>query len=335
VKYAENICDLIGNTPMVRLTKTVADLKPIILAKLEFLNPSGSIKDRMAYYIITHGEKHGLLKPNDVIVDNTSGNTGSSGAMVAAAKGYRSLFTTPEKTSKEKRDLIKSFGAEIVVTPSDVPHDDPSSFYMQAKTLGSRPGHFYMDQYDSQVNVEGHYMTTGPEIWRDTDGRVTHFICGIGTGGTISGASKFLKEKNANIVTIGVDPKGSLFAAYMNSEPIPNPRPYKVEGIGTDVITKAFLKEYVDDVVQVDDRDAFRMARELCRSEGISAGGSSGAVLWAIRQCCGNLSENDVVVTILADGGIRYLSKMYNDEWMKEHGMLSDVGESEKIEEVR
>lgn len=335
MKYAENICELIGNTPMVRLTRTVADLKPLILAKLEFLNPSGSIKDRMAYYIITHGEKNGLLMPNDIIVDNTSGNTGSSGAMVAAAKGYRSLFTTPEKTSKEKRDLIKSFGAEIVVTPSDVPHDDPSSFYMQARTFGSKPGHFYMDQYDSQVNVEGHYTTTGPEIWRDTEGKITHFICGIGTGGTISGASKFLKEQNPNIVTIGVDPKGSLFAAYMKNEPIPSPRPYKVEGIGTDVITRAFLKEYVDEVIQVDDRDAFRMARELCRSEGISTGGSSGAMLWAIRQCCGNLSENDVVVTIFADGGIRYLSKMYNDEWMKEHGMLSDVEESEKVEKVK
>lgn len=334
MKYAENICELIGNTPMVKLTKTVADLKPLILAKLEFLNPSGSIKDRMAHYIISHGEKNGLLKPGDVIVDNTSGNTGSSGAMVAAAKGYKSLFAAPDKTSKEKRDLIKSFGAKIVITPSDVPHDDPASYYMQAKTIGSRPGHFYMNQYHSQVNVEGHYTTTGPEIWRDTEGKITHFICGIGTGGTISGASKYLKEQNPDIVTVGVDPRGSLFAAYMKDEPIPNPRPYKVEGIGTDVITQAFLKEYVDEVIVVDDRDAFYMARDLCRLEGISAGGSSGAALWAVREYCKNLSEDDVVVTIFADSGIRYLSKMYNDEWMKEHGMLSVVEENEKIEET-
>jgi len=330
LKYASNICDLIGKTPMVKLNDTVSDVPALVLAKLEFLNPCGSLKDRMAYYIITDAEESGLLKPGDTVVDNTSGNTGSAAAMVCAAKGYSSVFTTPEKTSKEKTDLIKSFGAEIIITPSDVPWDNPSSFYMRAKQIGEQPGHFWMDQYHSQINVEAHYRTTGPEIWEDTDGRVTHFICGIGTGGTISGASKYLKEKNPAIKTIGVDPVGSLFAAYMKDQPLPEPQPYKVEGIGTDVITKAFIREYVDDVLQVKDKDAFEMSRELCRREGISTGGSSGACLWAVRECCRDLKEDDVVVTIFGDGGIRYLSKMYNDEWMKEHGLMSAPNITEK-----
>ncbi len=315
---------------MVKLGGTVADLPPLILAKLEFLNPCGSIKDRMAHFMITYAEEHGLLEPGDTVVDNTSGNTGAGAAMVCAAKGYASLFTTPEKTSKEKKDLIKSFGAEVIITPSDVAWDDPASFYEQAKRIGELPGHYWLNQYHSEINVEGHYRSTGPEIWEDTDGKITHFVCGVGTGGTISGTAKYLKEMNPRIKVIGVDPVGSLFAAYLRNEPIPDPLPYKVEGIGTDVITKAFLKEYVDDIIQVTDRDAFRMSRELCRREGISTGGSSGACLWAIRQCCKELSEDNVVVTIFADGGIRYLSKMYNDEWMRKHGLLK---ESEVTEE--
>jgi cystathionine beta-synthase len=333
VNYARNICELIGRTPMVKLNDTVADLPPLVLAKLEFMNPCGSIKDRMAHYIISHGEENGLLEPGDTVVDNTSGNTGAGAAMICAAKGLSSLFTTPEKTSKEKVDLIKSFGADIIITPSDVPWDDPSSCYMQAKRIGEKPGYFWMDQYHSSVNVEAHYKTTGPEIWEDTEGRITHFVCGIGTGGTISGTSKYLKEKNPKIKTLGVDPVGSLFAAYMKNSPLPKPQPYKVEGIGTDVITKAFIKEYVDEVVQVADRDAFQMSRELCRREGVSTGGSSGACLWAIREYFKNLSEEDVVVTIFADGGIRYLSKMYNDEWMEENGLMpaqDTAGEKKK-----
>jgi len=324
VKYAENICDLIGNTPMVRLNATVDEIPGLVLAKLEFLNPCGSIKDRMAEYVVSHAEANGLIENDDIIVDNTSGNTGSAAAMVAAAKGYRSVFTTPEKTSKEKKDLMKSFGAEIIITPSDVPHDDPSSYYMQAKMLGEKEGYFYIDQYDSPVNVEAHYKTTGPEIWEQTDGKITHFVCGVGTGGTISGASQFLKEMNPEIVTIGVDPVGSLFHAFKRDEPIPQPRPYKIEGIGTDVITKAFYREYIDEVVQISDRDAFMTARELCRKEGISAGGSSGAVLCAIKRHCREVSPDSVIVTIFADGGIRYLSKMYNDEWMKDNGLLNE-----------
>jgi cystathionine beta-synthase len=335
VKYAQDICDLIGRTPLVRLNDTVADLPPLVLAKLEFLNPCGSIKDRMAHFMISYAEERGLLKPGDTVVDNTSGNTGAGAAMVCAAKGYTSVFTTPEKTSTEKRDLIKSFGAGVIITPADVPWDDPLSFYMQAKRIGEKPGHFWLDQYHSQINVEGHYRTTGPEIWEDTDGRVTHFVCGIGTGGTISGTSKYLKEQNPKIKTIGVDPIGSLFAAYKRGEALPEPRPYKVEGIGTDVITKAFLKEYVDEVIQVSDRDAFATSRELCRREGISTGGSSGACLWAIRQYCRDLEEDDIVVTVFADGGIRYLSKMYNDKWMTEHGLLPECDVAEEKEKSR
>lgn len=323
MNYALNICELIGRTPMVKLNDTVADLPPLVLAKLEFMNPCGSIKDRMAQHMINQAEEKGLLKASDTVVDNTSGNTGASAAMVCAARGHSSLFTTPEKTSKEKVDLIKSFGAEVIVTPSDLPWDDPSSCYMQAKRIGEKPGYFWMNQYHSSVNVEAHYKTTGPEIWEDTEGRVTHFVCGVGTGGTISGTSKYLKEKNPKIKTLGVDPVGSLFAAYMKDSPLPEPQPYKVEGIGTDVITEAFIKEYVDEVVQVTDRDAFQMSRELCRREGVSTGGSSGACLWAIREHFKDLSEEDVVVTIFADGGIRYLSKMYNDQWMKENGLMS------------
>lgn len=332
MKFAENICDLIGNTPLVKVNATVAHIPATVLAKLEFLNPSGSIKDRMAKYIIEHAEKHGDITSSDVVVDNTSGNTGAGAAMVAAAKGYQSVFTTPEKTSKEKKDLIKSFGADIIITPSDVPHDDPSSYYMQARKLGEKPGYFYLDQYHSQVNVEGHYHTTGPEIWEQTDGKITHFFCGIGTGGTISGVARFLKEKNSRIKVIGIDPIGSLFHAYKNDMPIPKPRPYKMEGIGTDVITKAFHREFIDEVVPVSDRDAFLAARELCRREGISTGGSSGAVLHAIQHYGGEFSTDDVVVAIFADSGIRYLSKMYNDEWMKDNGLLTEAEVVEEIE---
>lgn len=324
MKYARDIVELIGKTPMVKLNETVSDLSPLILAKLEFISPCGSIKDRMSEYIISHAERHGLLNPGETVVDNTSGNTGASAAMVCAAKGYKSIFTTADKTSKEKKDLIKSFGAEVIITPTEVAWDDPTSNYMRAKEIGSRPGHFWMNQYNSLVNVEAHYVTTGPEIWEDTDGRITHFVCGVGTGGTISGTSKYLKEMNPKIKTIGVDPVGSLFAAYMRDESLPEPRPYKVEGIGTDVITGAFLREYVDEVVEVSDKNAFMMSRELSRKEGISTGGSSGACMWAIREYCRNLSEDDVVVTVFADGGIRYLSKMYNDEWMSENEMLPD-----------
>jgi len=332
VKFAQDICELIGNTPLVKLNATVAHIPALVLGKLEFLNPSGSIKDRMAKYIIEQGEKTGELSTGDVIVDNTSGNTGAGAAMVASAKGYRSVFTTPEKTSKEKKDLIKSFGADIIITPSDVPHDDPSSYYMQARKLGEKPGYFYLDQYHSQVNVEGHYHTTGQEIWEQTDGKVTHFFCGIGTGGTISGVARYLKDKNPAVKIIGIDPVGSLFHAYKNDMPIPKPRPYKMEGIGTDVITKAFHKDFIDEVVIVSDRDAFLAARELCRREGISSGGSSGAVLYAIQHYEGILTENDVVVGILADSGIRYLSKMYNDEWMKDNGLLAEAEVVEEIE---
>jgi cystathionine beta-synthase len=324
VRYYDSICDLIGKTPLVKLSDTVADLPPLILAKLEFMNPGGSVKDRMAYYMITHGEKTGSLTKDDIIIDNTSGNTGSGAAMVAAAKGYKSVFTTSEKTSKEKKDLIKSYGADVIVTPADLPHDDPQSYYMVARRIGQNPGYFYMDQYHSQINVDAHYATTGPEIWEDTDGKITHFICGIGTGGTISGTSKYLKERNPKVVTIGVDPVGSLFTAYSKGDPLPEARPYKVEGIGTDVITKAYLKEYVDDVIQVSDADSFRTARELCRREGISAGGSSGSVLWATRKMARNLKRSDLVVMLFPDSGIRYLSKLYNDDWMREHGFSLD-----------
>ena len=322
----ESILELIGNTPMVRL-RTGIPHHIRAYVKLEFYNATGSIKDRMTYHIISKALKNGTLKAGDTVIDNTSGNTGSSLAMVASVLGLKAIVTTPEKTSQEKIDLIKAYGAEVIVTPEVDLHDDPAGCYMVARELAKKYGYFDMNQYDSQDNVEAHYKSTGPEIWEDTDGLITHFVAGIGTGGTFSGTARYLKEVKPSIKTIAVDPEGSIFADYIKHDREIEGYAYKVEGIGSDVITKALHPDLVDDVITVSDKDSFNRAREISKIEGISAGGSSGSVAIAMERICRDLDESAVVVGIFADAGIRYLSKCYNDHWMIKFGYLPETKE--------
>jgi cysteine synthase len=317
----KSILDLIGQTPIVRLRTGIPD-NVNAYVKLEFFNASGSIKDRMALHIIKKAIDNGTLKKGDTVIDNTSGNTGASIAMVASLFGLNTIMTAAEKTSKEKIDLIKSYGAEVIVTPEVEHHDDPEGCYMVARRLAKENGYFDINQYDNQDNVGAHYISTGPEIWDDTDGKITHFVAGIGTGGTFSGTAKYLKEVNPDIKTIGVDPEGSIFAEYIKNRSISESHAYKIEGIGSDVLTDAFYPDLVDEVITVTDKDAFNRARLISKVEGISGGGSSGAIAFAMEQIASTLGENDLIVGIFADAGIRYLSKCYNDEWMKKFDFL-------------
>jgi cystathionine beta-synthase len=324
MNYSENVLQIIGKTPMVKIANGCQSGGPLMLAKLEFTNPGGSVKDRMASYILQKAMKEGKIMPGDTVIDNTSGNTGVAVAMVASVLGIRAILTVPDKTSKEKIDLIRSFGAEVIVTRSDVDHEHPEGCYMMAINLAKKHGYFHMNQYHNQDNVMAHYLTTGPEIWNDTEGKITHLVAGIGTGGTFSGVSRFLKEKNPSIRTIAIDPVGSIFASYIKTKEIIEAEAYKVEGIGSDTVTEALHTSLVDEVVTVTDKDAFETARLVTRTEGISIGGSAGAAIWAARQMAGKLDNRAVIVIIVADSGIRYLSKCFNDVWMKEQGFLKE-----------
>lgn len=317
-----NILGVIGNTPLIKLNKVTKGLKPNVYVKAEFLNPGGSVKDRMALFMIEDAEKKGLLKPGDTIVENTSGNTGAGLAMVAAVKGYKTVFTMPDKMSKEKINLLKAFGAEVIVTPTDVPADSPESYYSVAKRIAKERNAYYPDQYNNPKNPEAHYRTTGPEIWKQTKGKIDYFVAGVGTGGTFSGVAKYLKEKNSNIKVIAVDPKGSVFYDYFKTGKMSDPHVYKVEGIGEDYLVKAMDFSLVDDIVQVDDEESFLMARRLAREEGIFAGGSSGSAVSAALRLAKTIDEEKNIVVILPDSGSRYLSKLFNDDWMKENGFL-------------
>jgi len=318
----ENVLTLIGHSPLVRLRTGIPPNGPTALVKLEYVNPTGSVKDRMALHIIRKALDQGHLKAGDTVIDNTSGNTGSSVAMVATLFGLKAILVAPDKTSQEKIDLIKSFGAEVIITPTECGHHDPEGCYMVARNLAKQHGYFDMNQYDSQDNVEAHYLSTGPEIWDDTDGRVTHFVAGIGTGGTFSGAARFLKEKNPRIKTIAVDPEGSVFADYIRDRKMIEGHTYKVEGIGSDVITEALHPDLVDEVVTVSDADSFNRARLIARTEGISGGGSSGSVAVAMERISAHLGKDAIIVGMFSDAGIRYLTKCYNDSWMREHGYI-------------
>lgn len=319
----ENVLDLVGHTPLVRLRTGIPENGPRAYVKLEFYNPTGSVKDRMTAYVLRKALTEGRIKPGDTVIDNTSGNTGSALAMAASVLGLQAIVTTPVKTSKEKIDLIKSFGAEVIVTP-ETDHHDPHGFYALARSMAHEHGYFDLDQYDSQENVEAHYRVTGPEIWNDTEGKITHFVCGIGTGGTFSGAARYLKEQNPDLVAVAVDPEGSVFAGLHRGETNPPAESYKVEGIGSDVPTKAMHLQYVDRLITVPDGEAFNRARLISRKEGISGGGSSGAVACAMEQIASELGPEALIVGIFADGGIKYLSKCYNDEWMREMGFLPE-----------
>ena len=318
----DKVTDLIGHTPLVRLRTGIPDPGPKAFVKLEFLNPSGSVKDRMVMHVVRKAMSEGKLKPGDTIIDNSSGNTGVAMGMVASVLGLKAIVVTPDKTSREKIDLIRSYGVEVIVTLTTPHHDDPEGNYMVARRLARENGYFDLDQYNSQDNVEAHYCSTGPEIWKDTDGRVTHFVCGIGTGGTFSGAARYLKEQNPDVRAIAVDPVGSIFADYIRENKIVEGALYKVEGIGSDVITEALHPQFVDEVITVSDEESFTRARLIARHEGICAGGSSGSVAFAMERVARAVGPEAVIVGILADAGIRYLSKCYNDEWMRSQGFL-------------
>ncbi len=328
MKYIENILQAIGETPLVKLNKMSPANGPTILAKAEFLNPGGSIKDRMAWYIIEKAEKEGLLKPGGTIVENTSGNTGMGVAIVAAVKGYKAIFTMPDKMSNEKIDLLKALGARVIVTPTNVPADSPLSYYETAKRIAREtPNSFYLNQYHNPENIEAHYRLTGPEILKQTEGKINYLVGGIGTGGTVSGAGRFLKEKVPGIKVVAVDPIGSVFHDYYKYKKMIEPHVYKVEGIGEDMITGAMDFSVLDDIIQITDKDCFITARNLARREGLFAGGSSGGAVFGALQVAQNAKPSDVIVVILPDSGTRYLSKFYNDGWMSDNGftMLESI----------
>lgn len=335
MSHLENILKAIGNTPLVRLNKMIPGGGPTILVKPEYLNPSGSIKDRMAYYIIEQAEKEGLLKPGGTIVENTSGNTGAGVAMIAAVKGYKAIFTMPDKMSSEKISLLKAFGARVVITPTNVPADSPESYYETAKKIAHEtPNSFYLNQYHNKNNPEAHYHTTGPEIYEQTEGKITHLVGGIGTGGTISGTGRYLKEKNPHIKVIAVDPEGSVFYDYYKTGKLVEPYTYKVEGIGDDMMAGAMDFSVIDDVIRVTDRDCFMTARKLVRKEGIFAGGSSGGAIHAALKVAETAGPDDIIVAILPDSGMRYLSKIFNDRWMADNGFPVDDSLGGKVSDL-
>lgn len=317
----ENILSAIGETPIVKLNKLVGPDDATVLVKCEFLNPGGAIKDRMAVHIVNKAERAGLLKPGGTIVENTSGNTGAALAMVAAVRGYRCIFTMPDKMSKEKIDTLKAFGAEVIVTPTAVPADSPDSYYETAKRLAREiPGAFYVNQYHSLDNVEAHYLSTGPEIWKQTEGKLDYFVAGLGTGGTMSGTGKFLKEQNPKIQNVGVDPIGSVYHSYFKTGKLSEPHVYKVEGIGEDMLCRAMDFSVLDDVRQVDDAISFEYARRLAREEGVFGGGSAGSAVAVAVQLAKEVGRGKTILAVLSDGGKSYISKFYNDEWMRANG---------------
>lgn len=320
-----SILDLIGNTPLVRLDKTVRDLPHAVYAKLEFLNPTGSVKDRVALFVLGEAERRGIIKPGDLVIDNSSGNTAVSVAMVARQMGYRAMFTVPDKTSQEKIDLIRAMGAEVVICPTEVAHDDPRSYYSSARRIAKERGAYLVDQYHNPLNIECHYRTTGPEIWKQTGGNIDVFIAGIGTGGTLSGVARYLKEVKPSVRVIAVDPVGSIFHDLFKYQKQSEPGRYYVEGIGTDTPCQAMDFSVVDEIIQANDREAFSEARRIVMDEGLIVGGSAGSNLAALRKWTSSNPDksNLNVVTLFADSGMRYLSKFLSDGWMTSKGFTA------------
>jgi cystathionine beta-synthase len=320
----DSVLETIGWTPLIRLGRLGAGIRTPLYGKAEYANPGGSVKDRIGLAIIEDAERRGELKPGGTIVEGTSGNTGVGLAIAASLKGYHCIFTMPDKMSQEKVRLLKAYGAEVVITPTAVPPDHPDHYVMKAKQLvRDTPGAVLANQFYNPVNPEAHYATMGPEIWQQTDGKVTHFVAGAGTGGTISGAGKYLKEKNPGIRVIAGDPVGSLYTQYHRTRTLGEGHPYKVEGIGGDKIPTTIWFDWIDEFRQVPDKTSLTMARRLAREEGILAGGSAGLNVWLALEIAREVDDPAaMVVTILADTGERYLSKVFSDEWMQENQML-------------
>ena len=339
--YAESILDLVGNTPLVRLTRIPArdlgplDAQPLLLAKLETMNPGGSVKDRIGLPMIEAAERAGLLKPGGTIIEPTSGNTGHGLAIAAALKGYRCIFVMADKQSVEKQSLLRAYGAEVVLCPTNVEPESPESYYSVAARLARDiPGAFKPDQYWNQANPTAHEATTGPEIWAQTEGRITHFVASVGTGGTVTGTARYLRTKNPNLMVVGADPEGSVLSGD-------TARPYLTEGVGEDFFPGTYDARMVDRWVRVSDRDAFAMARRITREEGILSGESCGTALIAALDEARRLMREDaatakdaVIVVIFPDGGRNYLSKLYNDEWLRANGLLTTTGAVVRVDEV-
>lgn len=318
--YAENILGTIGNTPLVRLNNITAEVDGLVLAKLESFNPGNSVKDRMALKMVEDAEKDGRLKPGGTIVEGTSGNTGMGLALAAIVKGYKLICVSTDKQSKEKFDVLRAVGAEVIVCPTNVAPDDPRSYYSTSKRIGEEtPNAWYVNQYDNPSNAQAHYEQTGPEIWEQTDGKITHFLVGVGTGGTISGVAKFLKEKNPNIKIWGIDTYGSVFKKYHETGIFDENEiyPYITEGIGEDILPENVDFSLIDHFEKVTDKDAAVYTRKLAKEEGIFAGNSCGAAVKGLLQLKHNFDKEDVIVVLLHDSGSRYIGKMYNDDWMK------------------
>ena len=323
--YYNNILETIGNTPLVKLNKVVADVPALVLMKVETFNPGHSIKDRMALKMLEDAEERGDINPGGTIIECTSGNTGMGLAIAACVKGYRCIFTTSDKQSKEKMDLLRAFGAEVIVCPTNVEPDDPRSYYSVAERLSKEiPNSYWCNQYDNLSNRQAHYESTGPEIWEQTKGKITHMVVGVGTGGTISGTGRYLKEQNPDIKIWGVDTYGSVFKKYHETGEFDKNEiyPYITEGIGEDIIPKNVDFEIIDHFEKVSDKDGAVLARRLAREEGILLGYSAGSALGGLLQMKDQLTEDDVVVIVIHDHGSRYVGKIYNDDWMRERGFL-------------
>jgi cystathionine beta-synthase len=329
VREYPTVLDLVGRTPLVRLQRLGRGVRPLLLAKLEYLNPGGSVKDRIGLRMIEAAEREGHLRPGGTIVEPTSGNTGVGLAIAAALKGYRCVFVMPDKIAEEKRALLRAHGAEVVICPTAVPPESPESYYSVSNRLAEEiPGAFKPDQYSNQANPEAHYETTGPELWEQTDGQIDAIVLSVGTGGTITGTARYLKERNPDLLVVGADPEGSIF-----SQP-ENVHTYLVEGIGEDFWPETYDPSVVDEYVTVSDGDSFRTARRLAREEGLLVGGSGGTAVWAMLRVAERFGPEATIVTLIPDSGRGYLSKFYDDNWLLEHGFLERRAPAPTIEEV-
>ena len=342
IKAYNNVLELIGNTPLIKLSKVTADMSGDFYAKVEAFNPGHSTKDRIALYIIEEAEKRGILKPGDTIIETTSGNTGFSLAMVSIIKGYDCILAVSSKSSRDKIDMLRSMGAKVYVCPAHVSADDERSYYNVAKRLHEETkGSVYINQYFNELNVDAHYKSTGPEIWEQTNGKITHLVACSGTGGTISGTARFLKEQNPNIKVLGVDAFGSVLKKYHETKEFDNAEiyPYRIEGLGKNLIPTATDFDIIDKFIKVSDEESAHTTRELAKKEGLFVGYTSGAAFQAVKQYAeeGEFDENSKVVIIFPDHGSRYMSKVFSDEWMSEQGFFDSVNQEEalKIEIIK